>query len=114
MHRNLIEALYFGEINETTSTTFETEEYYKADREFNKLYEQLKETLNDEQKELLRKMLEIDNITSGEIVVAAYKDGFRMGMGLAVEGLKPIERRKGANSTYKSQKAVPSDDTMEV
>lgn len=30
MQRDLIEALYFGEINETTSNTFETKEYLKA------------------------------------------------------------------------------------
>lgn len=40
MQRDLIEALYFGEINETISNTFETAEYLRANKEYNRLYNQ--------------------------------------------------------------------------
>ena len=33
-------------------------------------------------------------LTLGEVVIAAYKEGFRMGMGLAVEGQKPIDDKR--------------------
>lgn len=87
--KSLIDELFNGNINHTISLSFQTEVFLEASKESDKLQKELEETLNSDQKKLLKRIFDVEATKTAEIEAAAYKDGFKMGMGLTVEGLSP-------------------------
>lgn len=57
----------------------------KTSREAVKVYEKLKGMLNEKQKELLEKYLELDTIATEEIEEEYYKHGFKLGLMIGAE-----------------------------
>lgn len=83
----LIEELFRGNIVPSNSFTFKTENYVSASNQDDKLYGLLVKSLDDNQKKLLDDLLEAKANMSDETILGAFKDGFKLGMGLTVEGL---------------------------
>lgn len=83
----LIEQLFLGNINPGSSLTFRTEKYVSARKQDENLYEQFIKTLDENQKHLLDDLLEAKASMTDEMVKASFKDGFKLGMGLTVDGL---------------------------
>lgn len=83
----LIEQLFLGNLSPNNSFTFKTENYISARDQDEKLYEQFVKTLDEEQVTLLDELLEAKAAMTDEMVFGAFKDGFKLGMGLTVEGL---------------------------
>lgn len=87
MHEKTIEQLFYGQLCPSNSSTYKTEVYIKASRNIDKLNGLLVSKLNEEQKKLLDDLLESKDAMTDEMVLGAFKDGFKIGMGLAAEGL---------------------------
>lgn len=116
MQKSLIDELFYGNINHNTSLSFETEVYFEASREFDKLRQELDETLNNDQKKLLKKLFDVESVMTSEIEAAAYKDGFKMGMGLTFEGLSPNDddRKRAKYRSEFEKKYHQSDNPDEL
>lgn len=83
----LIEQLFFGNITPNNSYTYKTENYVSASKQNGELYELFIKTLDEKQVELLQELLETRAAMNDEEILGAFKDGFKLGMGLAIEGL---------------------------
>lgn len=83
----LLKELFRGNIVPSNSFTFKTENYISAREQDDKLYTLLVGSLDNNQKELLDDLLEAKAKMSDETILGAFKDGFKLGMGLTVEGL---------------------------
>lgn len=84
---DMIEQLFLGNINPGSSLTFRTDTYVSASKQDENLYGQFIKTLDENQRNQLENLLEAKAAMTDEMVKAAFKDGFKIGMGLAVEGL---------------------------
>lgn len=83
----LIEQLFRGNIVPSNSFSYKTEKYCAARKQDESLYEQFVKTLDENQMHLLEDLLEAKASMTDEMVFAAFKDGFKLGMGFTVEGL---------------------------
>lgn len=64
-----------------------SEEYNKIFSEYDKLYEQLLEGLNEEQKKMLDELSMLSGGMEGETGVTRFKAGFKLCMRLVLEGI---------------------------
>ncbi|MCX4357654.1 MAG: hypothetical protein OSJ43_15790 [Oscillospiraceae bacterium] len=87
-NEKILKELYCGNLIFSNSMTYKTKEYLKASHKSSELGEQLEDTLDDKQKNLLDELLESKDVMTDEMVYGAFKDGFKLGMGLTVEGLR--------------------------
>lgn len=94
MHENLIKELYCGNLIPINSMTHKTEEYVKASNKSSKLGELLESTLDEKQMKLFNEFLEAKDVMTDEMVFGAFKDGYKLGMGLTVEGLRNDDMSK--------------------
>lgn len=88
MHEDMIEKFFYGKLTPIRSFVYFTEEYHEASKNSGELRKQLESSLNDKQIKLLEELIGTNAVMSDEMVLGAFKDGFKIGMGLAVDGLK--------------------------
>lgn len=60
-------------------------EYQERKEEYDKAYEALEETLNDEQKKMLSELYVCEGGVEGALEFLSFKDGFRAGVRLGME-----------------------------
>jgi mannose-6-phosphate isomerase class I len=83
---DILEELWYGNITPTEYSRIENNANYKeALRLVNHNQERLKATLNDEQKELLEKLLTANEEFSIIIELDCFKVGFKLGARLTIE-----------------------------
>ena len=83
---DILEELWHGNITPTEYSRIENNANYKeALRLVNQNQERLKATLNDEQKELLEKLLTANEEFSIIIELDCFKVGFKLGARLTIE-----------------------------
>ena len=92
MQDKAIEQLFYGQLCPNNSSSYKTEVYIRASRNIDKLSGLLVNKLNEEQKKLLDELLESKDAMTDEMVLGAFKDGFKIGMGLTAEGLSSKNR----------------------
>lgn len=83
----LIEQLFLGNITPSNSFTYKTDNYVSAGKKLENLNELLASTLDEKQTKLLDELIETKSTMTDEMVIGAFKDGFKIGMRLTVEGL---------------------------
>lgn len=85
---NILEELWYGNINPMeTSHTEKDPGYAEAMRLVNSNSERLKETLTDEQKELLLRYCESRTELSNITELDAFKTGFKLGVEIVIESI---------------------------
>lgn len=83
---DILEELWYGNITPTEYSCIENNAYYKeALNLLNKNQERLKATLNDEQNELLEKLLTASEEFANIIELDSFKVGFKLGARLTIE-----------------------------
>ncbi len=83
---DILEELWYGNITPTEYSRIENNDNYKeALRLVNQNQERLKATLNDEQKELLEKLLSASEEFANLIELDCFKVGFKLGSILTIE-----------------------------
>ncbi len=83
---DILEELWYGNITPTEYSRIESNANYKeALRSVNQNQERLKATLNDEQKNLLEKLLTASEEFANIIELDCFKVGFKLGARLTIE-----------------------------
>lgn len=82
--KSVIEEIYYGNIEEKYKTS---EEYGKICGECDKLYKEIEKHLNEEQREILWNFSLKNASLEGEAACAHFKEGFKMGLLVAIEAL---------------------------
>lgn len=84
--KSVLEELYYagGGLIEKVSVS---EEYKDLNCEYEKLYEKLREGLNDEQKKMLGELYGLTGGLEAETGITHFKDGFKFCMRLIFEGI---------------------------
>ena len=96
MPKDMIKELYYGEIVPSNSMSYKTKKYVEACDEFYKLNNLLKSSLDNKQTEIFDDIIEAKDTMRDEIIFGAFREGFKIGMGLTAEGLKPNSEKDEA------------------
>lgn len=85
--KSVLEDLYFNSKN-LTEKVKATDEYKKAQFDLNKLFENLLEVINDEQKEILEDLYSSVGNLEEKTGITYFKEGFKFCLKLFIEGLE--------------------------
>lgn len=77
---NFIEELYYGNIRLSTQEHISTETYKQATAIISRITVQLRETLSEPERTLLKRLIEANNEVIGETGSAEFKVGFSLGV----------------------------------
>ena len=85
---NIFEDFYYKKLGRIESQPKENEEYCKCREEYDKAYETLEQTLDENQKKLLDEIFFCGAGVTGVLEYLSYKEGFRVALQLAFEMLR--------------------------
>ena len=82
--KSILRDIYHGE-QKNIENFEESKEYLEVKSNYNVLYEKLEKSLNEEQKKILDDLFVISGGLESEASCTWFKEGFKMGMLIAVE-----------------------------
>lgn len=85
---NILEKLYYGDINPKQWKIKNDQPYTRAKNRSNQLYEELKHMLTENELHTLDHMLETRDIMSVRSNMHAFSKGFKMGMSFILEAME--------------------------
>ncbi|MDE6597722.1 MAG: hypothetical protein K2K60_03695 [Clostridia bacterium] len=84
--KSVIEEIYYGNRGHSESIR-ESEEYFKVQREVGTLCEEFDKTLTEEQRQVFDKIHFLLSGLEAEATATHFKEGFKLGMLVAVESM---------------------------
>ena len=85
--KSVLRDIYHGDQSNVENFK-ESEEYWAVHKQYEELYEKLEQGLNDQQKKILDDLFIMSGGLESEASCTWFKEGFKMGMLIAVEVFK--------------------------